>query len=89
MRVIGMFSGATIGLEWRDGSQIIVLSVPQELSPVERNTVYSLASTLSSASGMAIHDGELRIEIAHTDDVDRRRGIERAAVQQIDGGDRA
>lgn len=75
MRIIGEFAGATICLEWRDGQQIIVFSIPLHLADmIQYHAVRGLADALSLGHSTidAIHYPDVRIEIPHTDEVDRR-----------------
>jgi hypothetical protein len=75
IRLIGKFAGATIGLEQRDGQQIVVFSVPLHLADTaEYRAVRGLADALSLGHPIidALRHPEVRIEIPHTDDVDRR-----------------
>ncbi|MBN1815357.1 MAG: hypothetical protein JXA14_26230 [Anaerolineae bacterium] len=75
MRIVGEFAGAVIGLEQRDGHQVIVFSVPLHLADTaEYRAVRGLANALSLGHLIidAIGHPDVHIEIPHTDDVDRR-----------------
>lgn len=72
MHILGEFEGATISMEWREGRQVIVLSVPREvMESAAAHTIHGLAAALGQYS-VSVEPGGTQIVIPHTRDVDRR-----------------
>lgn len=74
MRLIGEFEGATIGVEWRDGRQVIIVSLQASLCSTRRGlAVRGFVDLLGADSCYyTVKDGEWRWEIVHDDQVDAR-----------------
>jgi hypothetical protein len=74
MHTIGTFGGSTISLDWREGRQVIVFSIPRDLlTTLQWHAVRGLADALSPGRQTVCDDRpEIQVEIVHTDDVDRQ-----------------
>jgi hypothetical protein len=74
MHTIGTFGGSTISLDWREGQQVIVFSIPRDLLTTPQwHAVRGLADALSPGRQTVCDDRpEIQVEIVHTDDVDRQ-----------------
>lgn len=74
MRILGQFEGATVGVEWRDGHQRLVFSVPASLVGMPQGyAVHGLVQALGLGRGQpSAEPGATRWEIVHDDEVDWR-----------------
>ena len=78
MKQIGTYAGIPISLDWRDGQQVIIFSIPCDLIGTSSwYAVHGLGNALGGDASTPVRshrisNGDVQIEIAHTDEIDQR-----------------
>jgi len=74
MKQIGIYAGAPVSLDWRDGQQLIVFTIPRQL--IGTASWYAIRGLCDALGFENVHSyaagGCVRMEVTHTDQVDQR-----------------
>ena len=74
MKEIGTYAGVPVSLEWSDGQQLIVFTIPRDLLGTGSWVAIAglgYALGCGRVSSRSISNGDIRMEIPHTDEVDQ------------------